>query len=420
MCDRTASYTQPIEPFCLLELADPVHDSFITANPNAPPSATYGNAGDGMAVRLAEPMAARLTTRLRALAARGAYDSAADDSSFERRAAAHFDVIDDGATYVKLITADAISSLRLLVASDLVSLPRLLVDATGGPARRSVVAACGALANQLLPGERSCSILVHESDFRLVSLPMLHYTATRRTIAYSQWASLNDLAHTPLWRAAVFSFAHLATFMRAEHGRFDKALGRMVGTRRRSSPPASCNTPVHAAARARTLAAAVARARVGRPGRHHAERAYAVRTTRRTSRLRQPEACHHSVSRRRTFRENQPHSVPARPVHRLQASQAHRHPVPVGHQEARQGAARRRHRPGRVAAAPDTPTTPGEAASHRPGRLPARSTRHHLGLGEHMHVGELGPYFVPVDFTATTGTSLNTAFLDTALEHCDD
>ena len=120
---------QPIELFRLLELADSIHDSFIAANPNAPPSATYGNAGDGIAVRLAEPMAARLTTRLRALAARDAYDSAANDGSFERRAAAHFDVIDDGATYVALITADATGSLRLLVASDLVSLPRLPVGA---------------------------------------------------------------------------------------------------------------------------------------------------------------------------------------------------------------------------------------------------------------------------------------------------
>ena len=60
---------------------------------------------------------------------------------------------------------------------------------------------------------------------------MLHYTATRRTATYSQWASLDDLAHTPLWRAATFSFAHIATFMRADHGRFDKALGRMIGTR---------------------------------------------------------------------------------------------------------------------------------------------------------------------------------------------
>ena len=56
-------------------------------------------------------MAARLTTRLRALAARDAYDSATDDGSFERRAAAHFDVIGDGATYVALITADATGSL---------------------------------------------------------------------------------------------------------------------------------------------------------------------------------------------------------------------------------------------------------------------------------------------------------------------
>ena len=129
------------------------------------------------------------------------------------------------------ITADAAGSLRLLVASDLVSLPRLPVDATGGPARRSAVAACDALASQLLPGERSCSILVHDGGFRLVALPMLHHTATRRATPYSHWASLDDLAHTPLWRAAIFSFAHLATFMRADHGRFDKTLGRMVSTR---------------------------------------------------------------------------------------------------------------------------------------------------------------------------------------------
>ena len=229
--DGRAVVPQPIELFRLLELADSVHDSFITANPNAPPSATYGNAGDGMAVRLAEPMAARLTTRLRALAARDAFDGAADDGSFERRAAAHFDIVDDGATYVAFVTADAAGTLRLLVASDLVSLPRLPVDAAGGKARRSAVAACDALAGQLLPGERSCPILVHDGDFRLVALPMLHHTATRRATPYSHWASLDDLAHTPLWRAAIFTFAHLATFMRADHGRFDKTLGRMVGTR---------------------------------------------------------------------------------------------------------------------------------------------------------------------------------------------
>ena len=99
--DGRAVVPQPIELFRLLKLADSIHDSFITANPNAPPSATYGNAGDGIAVRLAEPMAARLTTRLRALAARDAYDSAADDGSFERRAAAHFDVIDDGGALLR-------------------------------------------------------------------------------------------------------------------------------------------------------------------------------------------------------------------------------------------------------------------------------------------------------------------------------
>ena len=125
--DNRAVVPQPIELYRLLELADSIHDSFITANPNAPPSAIYDNAGDGIAVRLAEPMAAQLTTRLRALAACDAYDSAADDGSFERRAAAHF--------YVALITTDATGSLRLLVASDFVSLPRLPVDATGGPAR---------------------------------------------------------------------------------------------------------------------------------------------------------------------------------------------------------------------------------------------------------------------------------------------
>ena len=140
---------QPIELFRLLELADSIHDSFLRANPTAPPSTTYGNAGDGIVVRLAEPVAARLTTRLRALAARNAYDNAADDGSFERRAAAHFDIVDDGAAYVALITADATVTLRILVASDLVSLPRLPVDATGGPARRSAVAACDALASQL-------------------------------------------------------------------------------------------------------------------------------------------------------------------------------------------------------------------------------------------------------------------------------
>ena len=37
-----------------------------------------------------------------------------------------------------------------------------------------------------------------------------------------------------------------------------------------------------------------------------------------------------------------------------------------------------------------------------------------------MLVCELGPYFAPVDFTAATGTSLDTKFLDTALEYCDD
>ena len=39
---------------------------------------------------------------------------------------------------------------------------------------------------------------------------------------------------------------------------------------------------------------------------------------------------------------------------------------------------------------------------------------------ENILVGELGPYFAPVDFTAATDTSLDTKFLDTALEHCDD
>ena len=196
--DGRAVVPQPIELFRLLELADSIHDSFFRANPSAPPSATYGNAGDDIAVRLAEPMAVRLTTRLLALAARGAYDSAADDGSFERRAAAHFDVVDDGATYVALITADATDTLRILFASDLVSLPRLPVDATGGPARRSAVAACGALASQRLPGERLCSIFVHNGDFRLVALPMLHYSTSRRTTPFSHWASLDDLAHTPL------------------------------------------------------------------------------------------------------------------------------------------------------------------------------------------------------------------------------
>ena len=91
--------------------------------------------------------------------------------------------------------------------------------------------ASGALASQLLPGERSCSILVHDGDFRVVIIPMFHYSVSRATTSFSQWASLADLAHTPLWRAAIFAFAHIATFMRADHRRFDKALGRMVGTR---------------------------------------------------------------------------------------------------------------------------------------------------------------------------------------------
>ena len=45
------------------------------------------------------------------------------------------------------------------------------------------------------------------------------------------------------------------------------------------------------------------------------------------------------------------------------------------------------------------------------------------GIGwvlERMLVDELGPYFAPIDFTAATGTSLNTEFLDKALEHSDD
>ena len=150
--------------------------------------------------------------------------------------------VDDGETHEAFVTADAAGSLRLLAASDVVSLPRQRVDTTGGPARRSAVAACDALACQLLPGERLCPILVHDVDFRLVAHPLLHHTATRLATPYSHWASLDGLANTPLRRAAILRFAHLATIMRADHGRFDKTLGRMVGTRGARSlwPLATC------------------------------------------------------------------------------------------------------------------------------------------------------------------------------------
>ena len=442
--DGRAVVPQPIELFRLLELADCVHDSFVAANPTAPPSATYGNAGDGIAVRLAEPMAARLTTRLRALAARDAYDSAADDGSFERRAAAHFDVVDDGATYVAIITADATGTLRLLVASDLVSLPRLPVDATGGPARRSAVAVCDALAGQLLPGERSCSILVHDGVFRLVALPVLHYTASRRTTTYSQWASLDDLAQTPLWSAAMFSFAHIATFMRADHGRFDKALGRMVGTRgaralrplaaRPYTPtpePAHWPQQLHVLECVDTALRAALHARPrSDPFRDYLlEWVDQVDTSPNAITPHVLRGARHDYANPKLVTTPFPDAAPSAKTEPIQFPPAQRttykprkltdilYPWAIK----------------KLAGWLRDVVTDLQAWLRKPKRPRRKAKPRVIGQNgfkpdargivwdlEHMLVDELGPYFAPVDFTAATGTSLNTEFLDTALEHSDD
>ena len=442
--DGRAVVPQPIELFRLLELADSVHDSFITANPNAPQSATYGNAGDGMAVRLAEPMAARLTTRLRALAARDAFDGAADDGSFERRAAAHFDIVDDGATYVAFVTADAAGTLRLLVASDLVSLPRLPVDAAGGKARRSAVAACDALAGQLLPGERSCPILVHDGDFRLVALPMLHHTATRRATPYSHWASLDDLAHTPLWRAAIFTFAHLATFMRADHGRFDKTLGRMVGTRGARSlrplatrPYTPTPEPAHWPQQLHVLecvdtalrAALQARPRSDPFRDYLLEWVDQVDTSPNALTPHVLRGARHDYANPKLVTTPFPDAAPSAKTDPIQFPRAQstthkpRKLTDILYPWAIKKLARwLREIVADLQAWLRKPTRPRRRAKPRvigqDGFLP--EARNIVWDLENMLVDELGPYFAPVDFTAATGTSLNTAFLDTALEHCDD
>ena len=393
---------------------------------------------------MTEPMAARLTTRLRALAARGAYDGAVDDGSFERRAAAHFDIVDEGNTYVALITADATGTLRILVASDLVSLPRLPVDATGGLARRSAVAACDALASQLLPGERSCTILVHDGNVRLVVLLMLHYSASRRTTPFSQWASLDDLAHTPLWRVAIFAFAYIVTFMRADHGRFDKALGRMVGTRgvralrplatRPYTPPPE---PAHWPQQLHVLECVDAALRAALQARprsdsHHVyllEWVYQVDTTSNALTPHALRGARQDYTNPKLVNTPFPDAAPSAKTDPIQFPRAQRttyksrkltdilYPWAI-----KKLAKRLRDVVADLRAWLKRPKRPRRQAKPlvigQDGFLP--EARHIVWDLENMLVDERGPYFAPVDFTEATGTSLNTEFLDKALEHCDD
>ena len=442
--DGRAVVPRPVELFRLLELADTVPASFMRANPTAKPADTYGNAGDGISVRLAEPMAARLTTRLRMLSARVAFDNTDDDGSFERRAAAHFDAVDDGNTHVAFITADGTGALRVLVASDLVSLPRLCLDATGGAGRRSAVAASDALAGYLLPGERLCSFLVHDGDFRLTAVPLLHYTPTQPSTPFSRWATPADLAHTPLWRSAVFSCAHIATFMRADHGRLDKTLGRMVGTRGAralrpiatrpyapSPEPALWPQQLHVLECVDTaLRAALLATPRSDPHRDYLlEWVDQVDTSPNALVPLSLRGARHDFGNAKLVTTPFPDAAPSAKTEPVQFPRAQ-------HTDYRPRQLTDILYPWAITRLAESlrdvvtdlsawlkhPKRPHRVAKPRvigqDGFVP--DARGLLWDLENMASDERGPYFVPVDFTASTGTALNTTFLDTALEHSDD
>ena len=306
------------------------------------------------------------------------------------------------------------------------------------------MAACDALASQLLPGKRSCSILVHDGDFRLVALPMLHYTATRRTTTYSQWASLDDLAHTPLWRAAIFAFAHIATFMRADHGRFDKALGRMIGTRgaralrplatRPYTPPPE---PAHWPQQLHVLECADAALRAALQARPRSDpyNAYLLEWVDQVDTTPNALTPHALRGARPDYANPKlvttpfPDATPSAKTDPIQFPRAQRtaykprkltdilYPLAIK----------------KLAKALRDVVTDLRAWLRRPTRPRRQAKPRVIGQGgflpearcidwdlENMLVDELGPYFSHVDFTAATATSLNTEFLDKALEHCDD